>query len=46
MSKKHPPESPENRTFRSEGWLMLAIPAALLLIAIVAAMVVPWFVHE
>ena len=46
MSKQQKRESPENRTFRKEGWLMIAFPAALLLIGIIAAIVVPMFIHE
>ena len=43
MTKDKPRESPENRTFRMEGWLVVAFPLALLVIGLIAAIVAPLF---
>lgn len=41
-TKKH--DSPENRTFKLEGWLPIALVAGLLLIGFLAALIVPNFI--
>jgi hypothetical protein len=43
MSKPH--ESPENKTFRIEGWLPIAFFLGILAIGLIAAMIVPYFVQ-
>ena len=38
-------EAPENRTFKLEGWMSIALFVALLFIATLAALIVPNFVE-
>ncbi len=42
MRPKHPHESPENKTFRVEGWLPVAFFLAILAIGFIAALIVPY----
>jgi hypothetical protein len=43
MRKPH--ESPENKTFRIEGWLPIAFVFGILAIGFIAALIVPYFVQ-